>query len=169
MLLLALTVYSYLVQGQVAAPDSSMSMDAWFMVASISVGWIVSMVVMAFTIGRRVQRLEDNDNQLSSAVAELAKVVNGHSGNAVLERTLDSVMANIATLTQQSAANAANLQLHEVRLARIDAMRDAITNLVQDFYSRKWDPLVQDNARLKSEVSTALSRIESIIKELKRE
>lgn len=116
----------------------------------------------------RIQRLEDTDERMTDAIASLTESVgkltelaHGNNGNLSLSRALETVAQGLAALTSRQGHTEAQIQLHEVRLARLDEMRSMFEERARDFYMRKWDPLtvqVGDILRSLSDIKDAMAR-----------
>ncbi len=105
------------------------------------IGWLGTLIVFSFLFGKRLSKLENADDSLakavtvltdgqkdlSDAVQALTAHVNGHSGNAVLSHSIDALTASLSILGQRITDTEKAIGLHEARLARLDEMRNYIT------------------------------------------
>ncbi len=109
----------------------------------ILVGWVGTIIAFAFLFGRRLQKLESADEQLSSAIAALTVTVNE------LGKT-------------RLTANESTTHLHEVRIARLEETR-ATTN---EKLSALGDQLSEVSAALHA-VSNMVARLDQQLGDIK--
>lgn len=142
---------------------------------AVIVGWVGTVVALSFLFGKRLQHLEDQDatltknvESLSQTVKALADHVNGQHGNASLSRAIEALTASTTAANGRLTSLETAIQLHEVRLARMDEMRSTIEERWKDFYDRKWDPLlsrINAMANDQATAATSAARIEAVLTE----